>query len=413
MSASTDPAPHTLLKEWLMRLSSRPALRPSPLWWPCSPHRCSSVRRWPPRGLSPCGWQTGGRGADAGQGHRHPDPQTGQGEPPDPHQRCGQQLRHQLRANRGQALPFGTAQPMDKCNKGTDFHLRVMLAGTTSSPSTPIPQPQGVAGNQKSEFKRQPPEEPCISWDGGPVTTSLKGVWPDGTRLRDAYSGQEAVVKGGKITLTPSKESGGLLLLEPVKAAKPAPFSWDQASVYFLLTDRFHNGDPANDHSFGRQKDGQDEVATWHGGDFKGLTEKLDYIKQLGINAIWITPWWNRSTASSAVANRELPLLRLPRLLGARLHQDRSQLRRRREPENPGGRGPQARHADHPRRGDEPRRLRHPRRLAGSGAHRSHPEHRQTAESLERMAPERRPQLAWLQPVHRLPVIPLGQVVGP
>jgi alpha-amylase len=31
-------------------------------------------------------------------------------------------------------------------------------------------------------------------------------------------------------------------------------------------------------------------VATWHGGDFKGLTEKLDYIKQLGINAIWITP---------------------------------------------------------------------------------------------------------------------------
>ena len=96
--------------------------------------------------------------------------------------------------------------------------------------------------------------------------------------------------KGGKIILTPSKESGGLLLLEPVKAAKPAPFSWDQASVYFLLTDRFHNGDPANDHSFGRQKDGQDEVATWHGGDFKGLTEKLDYIKQLGINAIWITP---------------------------------------------------------------------------------------------------------------------------
>ena len=38
---------------------------------------------------------------------------------------------------------------------------------------------------------------------------------------------------------------GGLLLLEPVKAAKQAPFSWDQASVYFLLTDRFHNGDPA------------------------------------------------------------------------------------------------------------------------------------------------------------------------
>ncbi|WP_429129117.1 alpha-amylase [Aeromonas media] len=188
-------------------------------------------------------------------------------------------------------LPFGTAQPMDKCSKGASFTLRVMLAGDyefTFNPDTP--SLKVLRATKKSEFKRQPPTEPCITWDGGPVTALLKGVWPDGTRLRDAYSGQEAVVKGGKLTLTPSKESGGLLLLEPVKTAKPAPFSWEQASVYFLLTDRFHNGDPANDHSFGRQKDGQDEVATWHGGDFKGLTEKLDYIKSLGMNAIWITP---------------------------------------------------------------------------------------------------------------------------
>ncbi|WP_139708681.1 alpha-amylase [Aeromonas allosaccharophila] len=188
-------------------------------------------------------------------------------------------------------LPFGTAQPMDKCSKEQSFTLRVMLAGEyqfTFNPDTP--SLKVLRATKKSEFKRQPPEEPCISWDGGPVTVPLKGVWPDGTRLRDAYSKQEAVVKQGKLTLTPSKESGGLLLLESVKAAKPAPFSWDQASVYFLLTDRFHNGDPANDHSFGRQKDGQDEVATWHGGDFKGLTEKLDYIKSLGMNAIWITP---------------------------------------------------------------------------------------------------------------------------
>ncbi|WP_421178595.1 alpha-amylase [Aeromonas enteropelogenes] len=188
-------------------------------------------------------------------------------------------------------LPFGTAQPMDKCSKGESFTLRVMLAGDYEFTFNPdIPSLKVLRATKKSEFKRQPPQEPCISWDGGPVTVSLNGVWPDDTRLRDAYSGQEGVVKQGKLTLTPAKESGGLLLLEPVKAAKPAPFSWDQASVYFLLTDRFHNGDPANDHSFGRQKDGQDEVATWHGGDFKGLTEKLDYIKQLGINAIWITP---------------------------------------------------------------------------------------------------------------------------
>ncbi len=123
-------------------------------------------------------------------------------------------------------LPFGTAQPMDKCSKEQSFTLRVMLAGEyqfTFNPDTP--SLKVLRATKKSEFKRQPPEEPCIGWDGGPVTVSLKGAWPDGTRLRDAYSKQEAVVKQGKLTLTPSKESGGLLLLEPVKAAKPAPFS--------------------------------------------------------------------------------------------------------------------------------------------------------------------------------------------
>ncbi|MFA7260292.1 MAG: alpha-amylase, partial [Aeromonas bestiarum] len=191
----------------------------------------------------------------------------------DPDSSCGTSFG----PSESKPLPFGTAQPMDKCTKDQSFTLRVMLAGDyqfTFNPATP--SLKVLRATKKSEFKRQPPEEPCIQWDGGPVTVSLKGVWPDGTRLRDAYSRQEALVKGGKLTLTPTKESGGLLLLEQVKAVKPEPFSWDQASVYFLLTDRFNNGDPTNDHSFGRQKDGQDEVATWHGGDFKGLTEKLD-----------------------------------------------------------------------------------------------------------------------------------------
>lgn len=40
-----------------------------------------------------------------------------------------------------------------------------------------------------------------------------------------------------------------------------------------MLTDRFNNGDPSNDHSFGRKKDGKDEIGTWHGGDFKGITD--------------------------------------------------------------------------------------------------------------------------------------------
>lgn len=61
--------------------------------------------------------------------------------------------------------------------------------------------------------------------------------------------------------------------------------------VYFAVTDRFYNGNPANDHSYGRQKDGKQEIGTFHGGDLAGLTVKLKagYFKQLGVNALWIT----------------------------------------------------------------------------------------------------------------------------
>lgn len=61
--------------------------------------------------------------------------------------------------------------------------------------------------------------------------------------------------------------------------------------IYFVMTDRFYNGNPSNDHSYGREKDGLQEIGTFHGGDLAGLTVKLKsgYFKQLGVNAIWIT----------------------------------------------------------------------------------------------------------------------------
>lgn len=78
-------------------------------------------------------------------------------------------------------------------------------------------------------------------------------------------------------------------------------FSWDNATVYFVLTDRFLNADRSNDHSYGRglKQDGTSvegldtytNPGTWHGGDLKGLTQKVEdgYFNDLGVNAIWIT----------------------------------------------------------------------------------------------------------------------------
>ena len=63
--------------------------------------------------------------------------------------------------------------------------------------------------------------------------------------------------------------------------------------VYFVMTDRFVNGDPSNDGSYGRTREAtpKADVGTFHGGDLKGLTQKVKegWFKDLGVNAIWIT----------------------------------------------------------------------------------------------------------------------------
>ena len=92
-------------------------------------------------------------------------------------------------------------------------------------------------------------------------------------------------------------DSGELTYLEPARsgtALENKAFDWDNASVYFVITDRFENGNPSNDHSYGRSKNNGDyknQPGTFHGGDIAGLTKKLNegYFTDLGVNAIWIT----------------------------------------------------------------------------------------------------------------------------
>lgn len=66
-------------------------------------------------------------------------------------------------------------------------------------------------------------------------------------------------------------------------------FTWDNINCYFVLQDRFNNGDSNNDNCYGRVNSDVPQYATFHGGDIKGLTAKMDYFKKLGVNAIWIT----------------------------------------------------------------------------------------------------------------------------
>ena len=69
------------------------------------------------------------------------------------------------------------------------------------------------------------------------------------------------------------------------------PFVWEAANIYFLLTDRFNNGDITNDVNFDRTKE-TGKLRGFEGGDLKGITKKIEegYFTDLGINAIWMTP---------------------------------------------------------------------------------------------------------------------------
>ncbi|QVY66657.1 alpha-amylase family glycosyl hydrolase [Polaribacter sp. Q13] len=68
-------------------------------------------------------------------------------------------------------------------------------------------------------------------------------------------------------------------------------FVWEGANIYFLLTDRFNNGDTTNDINFNRTKE-TGKLRGFEGGDIKGITQKIKegYFTKLGINAIWMTP---------------------------------------------------------------------------------------------------------------------------
>jgi neopullulanase len=62
-------------------------------------------------------------------------------------------------------------------------------------------------------------------------------------------------------------------------------FDWKEAVMYFVFVDRFYNGDSDNDFSQGSNS----EMADYLGGDWRGVIEKLDYLEDLGVDALWLT----------------------------------------------------------------------------------------------------------------------------
>lgn len=83
------------------------------------------------------------------------------------------------------------------------------------------------------------------------------------------------------------------ITFDPAGKVFPSPSDWRDQFIYFLLVDRFNNGEknmPA--YAPGETPEGRDdsEGEKRQGGTLKGITDKLDYIKGIGCSAIWLSP---------------------------------------------------------------------------------------------------------------------------
>ncbi|WP_010094264.1 alpha-amylase family glycosyl hydrolase [Ornithinibacillus scapharcae] len=76
-----------------------------------------------------------------------------------------------------------------------------------------------------------------------------------------------------------------LVFSVPVAIQAEEKNTWEDEIIYFIMIDRFNNGDASNDFEVDIN-----DPAAYHGGDFQGIIDKLDYIKEMGFTAIWLTP---------------------------------------------------------------------------------------------------------------------------
>lgn len=90
----------------------------------------------------------------------------------------------------------------------------------------------------------------------------------------------------------------GFAVTGTVSAAESsAKTDWRGQIIYFVMTDRFADGNPGNNNQRADEYDPADG-RKWSGGDLAGVQQRLDYIQGLGATAVWITPpvrnlWWN------------------------------------------------------------------------------------------------------------------------
>ncbi|MEX3106779.1 MULTISPECIES: carbohydrate binding domain-containing protein [unclassified Streptomyces] len=206
--------------------------------------------------------------------------------------------------SRDYALPAGTSTVKDKAVTANAADPCAAQPPDTQAPSTPAKVTASATGTSV-----------VVSWDpatddrgvtgyqvtraggtkGTTVTDVTSTVLSDtGLEERTAYTYTvQALDAAGNASAASAPVSATTGAKPPApQTGRPLGTDPREDPIYFVLTARFYDGDPANDRG-GSQHTKSGNAANddpMFRGDFKGLVEKLDYIKGLGFSAVWITP---------------------------------------------------------------------------------------------------------------------------
>ncbi len=148
--------------------------------------------------------------------------------------------------------------------------------------------------------------DPPSWWTGSsvnPVRLMIRGRNLQGARVRvDGMIGTPKIndrgtyifvdvstAKAGKRTISVGSARASFEVLRPLNpAGRFQGFSPDDV-LYLIMIDRFADGDPSNNQPLYDRKN----KFYYHGGDLQGVINHLPYLKELGVTAIWLTPWYD------------------------------------------------------------------------------------------------------------------------
>ena len=179
-----------------------------------------------------------------------------------------------------------------------------------------------VAGSTYAQSPTVTKVDPFSWWAKhtiNPVRLLVRGANLRGARVRPLnpelrVSGVSVNEKGtylfADVEISPSLRPGKYpLLVESASGSTMIPFGLEAPLdargnfqgitsddvIYLIMTDRFADGDPSNNAPKGSPPEANDRnnPRGFHGGDLRGVINQLPYLKDLGVTAIWLTPWYD------------------------------------------------------------------------------------------------------------------------